>query len=558
MPLRPKKTAKRPPPPEIQLAVKQDLALGSKADITIFGGGNGGGKTQALVFLPQLPEYFSTPGCSIMLFAESVPKLTQPKGLIDKCNEWYAPFHPEGEDGFHKTQRRWTFPTAKDGAPVTITLSYVGEPGQWDGAEAAVIGVDQVEQIDDKQFFSLVSRNRTTCGARPRVFCTANPPADGREHWLTKLLTAGGWIGEDGYPLAEMDGKVRYFVRVGDDFVFGDTADELLELAEKDRAGRPIRPKSFTFVQALVDDHPDAAFAEAYRETLATLPEVERLRRLRGNWYVIEEAGKYFQRTMFLPPLEYQPSRSARQVRSWDNAWSTSEKADWTPGILESMEPDGAIYICDLLRFRGTFSHVERAVEAVAEVDGREVTIRLPKDAGAAGGLQSALAQRLGGKGYHVVLTADRGDKMTRSKPYQGCAERKQVRLANLHLTASVARALREPFEQYDREVRFDREGRRLPPQLVRVEGLDVSNISTINGWHESFLEDHVKFGRDTVAKKHIKKDCVDAAVGGYEFLVSDQEESPRKPTAQQGQAMDEMKKIVTDLFGEQSRGLKV
>lgn len=509
--------------PKIELSQKQHRALNADADITIFGGGNGGGKTQALIFLPMMAEYLERPGSACALFAESVPKLTQPGGLVDKCRTWYAPLHPDGEAGFHGTLRRWSFPTA-GGGQSSITLSFVGEPGQWDGMEAALVCIDQVEQVEERQFFSVVSRNRTTCGARPRVFATANPPEEGREHWLTRMLARGGWIGDDGFPVLEMDGKKRYYARHSDtdEFLFADTPEELEADLPRGRDGKVIPPKSVCFVQALVDDHPDAAFRDAYRQTLASLQSFERKRRLEGNWFVTEEAGKYFNAKMFGEPVPYVPTRTARLVRAWDNAWSTSDKADWTPGVLESMEPDGAIYICDLLRFRGTISHVERAIELVAEVDGKGVTIRLPKDAGPAGALQSGIAQRLGAKGYTVILTKDVGDKLTRSKAYQACAERGQIRLAQLHITAGVARQLQEPFQEYDKRVKHDHNGQPLPPQLVTVTGLDASNVSTLNGWHDVFKEEHVRFGRDTVAKKHIKKDTVDAAVGGYEVLTSE------------------------------------
>lgn len=538
-----------PPRPEIKLSEKQHKALFSDADITIFGGGNGGGKSFTLRALPLLPQYLKTPGCRTVLFAETNTKLEQANGMVDACKEMYAPLHPDGLKGFKQTpKKRWTFPTKDRDRPATIDLSFVGEPGQWDGMEAAVIGIDQVEQITWKQFDSVTGRNRSTLAVRPRVFCTANPPEDGREHWLTKLLTAGGWIGVDGYPLPEMDGKVRWYAVVDDEFIFADTPEELAAqgVLVKDRSGEDIPPKSLSFVQALVDDHPDAAFAAAYKRELAQKGEAERARRLRGNWYVVEEAGKYFQATMF-PDVDYDPSRHARGVRSWDQAWSTSEKADMTPGVLEYMEPDGLFTIFDTICFRGTFHHVEMAVEWVAEVDGRDVIIRLPKDAGAAGGLQSGLAQRLGAKGYIVVLTADRGDKLTRSKPYQACCERRQVRLAKSHTTAKVAQRLTQPFEIHNKD-----------GQIVRIEGLDVSNVVTLNGWKHVFVEHHVKFGRSTLAKKHIKKDCVDAAVGGYEVLVSEPDTSPRAPTSNEAQTMESMQQVVGDLFGRQNRGLKI
>ena len=73
-----------------------------------------------------------------------------------------------------------------------------------------------------------------------------------------------------------------------------------------------------------------------------------------------------------------------------------------------------------------------------------------------------------------------------------------------------------DDFEEHDKQ-----------GQLVRVPGLDVSAVSTRNGWVEGFVDEHVRFGRDTVAKRNIKKDTVDAAVGGYELLTNSDEPLP-------------------------------
>ena len=190
----------------VKLSPKQRAAIDSRADIVVFGGGNGPGKTFALQMLPLLPEYLNTPGCQSVIFAESNVKLEMAGGLVDKCRKWYAQAHPAGLDGYRQTpKKRWSWAT-RGGGTSTIDLSFVGEPGQWDAMEAAVICIDQVEQVEENQFFSVIGRNRTTCGARPRVFVTANPPEDGREHWLTRMLTRGGWVGEDGFPIQEMSG----------------------------------------------------------------------------------------------------------------------------------------------------------------------------------------------------------------------------------------------------------------------------------------------------------------------------------------------------------------
>ena len=94
-----------------------------------------------------------------------------------------------------------------------------------------------------------------------------------------------------------------------------------------------------------------------------------------------------------------------------------------------------------------------------------------------------------------MALTADRGDKLTRSKPYQACRAR-QIRLVrSSHPSWQVAAMLCDDFEEHDKQ-----------GQLVRVPGLDVSAVSTRNGWLEGFVDEHVRFGRDTVNKRDIKR----------------------------------------------------
>jgi phage terminase large subunit-like protein len=493
--------------PHFELSPKQQKALFSEADIVIFGGGNGGGKSFTLRALPLLPQYLNTPACRSVLFAETNVKLEQADGMVDECRKMYGALHPQGLGGYKQTpKKRWTWPSG-----ATVDLSYVGEPGQWDGMQAAIIGIDQVEQISWAQFDSITGRNRTMTGVKARTFATANPPEEGKEHWLTQLLTAGGFIDGKGWAVPEMEGRVRFYALVNDEFVFADSVEELraMNVLVKDREGVDIPPKSLTFVQALVDDHPDKAFRDSYKRELAAKGEIERARRLRGNWHATDEAGKYFRREWF-DVVIYVPTYRAEQVRSWDNAWSKSDAADATVGLLMAQEPDNFLTMRDMLRFRGSPFHVSRAVRLIAELDGPDIIIRLPFDAGRAGFDQTELARWLRARGYRVILTRDVGDKLTRSKAYQERCEGREVRLADSHLSAGVAEELTRDFVVYDAD-----------GKPIRVDGLKRSNISTLDEWHTSFLADHVRFGRDTISVKSIKKDTVDAAVGGNEVLTT-------------------------------------
>lgn len=520
---------------EISLTKKQATALSSTADIVFMGGGNGGGKTQALMYSP-IP-YLGVPGFDAVLFHESVEKIKMAGGIRDRSVKLYTPLYRPGElPQYNKTDRKWTFSIAGFEQMSSVTMSFVGEPGRWDGLEACLIAVDQAEQVSQEQFFSLVGRCRSTCGAPERVFATVNPPDEGIEHWLTAMLVAGGWIGVDGFPVDHMDGVVRYFTRDGDEFIFANTAEELEQrgLLQTDKQGKPIPPKSVTFIQALVDDNEFGS--PKYKQTLATLPEDERMRRLHGNWLVVTTAGRYF-RSEYFPIVDRMGGPKARRVRVWDNAWSGSEKADWTVGVRMAIDVDGLIYIEDVLRFRGTAAMIERALVMVAELDGPDVVIRLPHDAGAAGSLQAEWANQLGARGYTVKLTRDVGDKVTRSKPYQACCERRQVFLSKSHISFHVARDLGQPW------------------CLADGSFINGAEVSSLHDWHRQFVNEHVSFGKKSPSGRLLgKKDQVDAAVAGYLFLTDPENwtyEFPTLEPAETKQLMSAASKLFTP-----SRGL--
>lgn len=72
---------------------------------------------------------------------------------------------------------------------------------------------------------------------------SCNPDPD---HKIKELID---WhLDEDGYPIPERDGVVRYFIRRDGEFIWGSTKEELIEVY-----GDKCRPLSFTFISATID-----------------------------------------------------------------------------------------------------------------------------------------------------------------------------------------------------------------------------------------------------------------------------------------------------------------
>lgn len=102
---------------------------------------------------------------------------------------------------------------------------------------------DEANDLPEKQYHYWNSRNRDDSGLSPQSVYSFNPPED-RNHYFTRNLVNGGYIGSDYYFRPEMNGKIRYYYLPTDnidDAIWGDTPEEVavaanITLTAKDRA----------------------------------------------------------------------------------------------------------------------------------------------------------------------------------------------------------------------------------------------------------------------------------------------------------------------------------
>lgn len=101
---------------------------------------------------------------------------------------------------------------------------------------------DEANDLPEKQYHYWNSRNRDDSGVPPQSVYSYNPP--GKDHYFTRNLINGGYVGSDLWFKPEMNGVVRYYYAPSDnveDFIWGDTPEEVaraagIVLTEKDRA----------------------------------------------------------------------------------------------------------------------------------------------------------------------------------------------------------------------------------------------------------------------------------------------------------------------------------
>lgn len=247
--------------------------LASSADIVIGGGAAGVGKTFAELLEPIYHK--NVKGFTAMCFRRTTTQIRNPGGLWDKSREIYTRLAGKARE----QQLDWVFPS---GAIVKFShLEHESNIYDHQGAEYCLIIFDELTHFTKKQFFYMLSRNRSTCGVKPYVRATCNPDPDS---FVAELIE--WWIGEDGYPIPERAGKIRYFLVDNDVMVWGDSKQEVLEQVPHLKVTEDF-VKSITFIPGDIYENQKLLKTDpGYLANLMALPEEEKIRLLGGNWKI--------------------------------------------------------------------------------------------------------------------------------------------------------------------------------------------------------------------------------------------------------------------------------
>jgi predicted phage terminase large subunit-like protein len=417
----------------------QERFLQSAADICIYGGSAGSGKTFALLLEPLFD--MGNARFRAVIFRRTVPMIRQPGGLLDTSESVYPLLGAK----VNQSVLEWTFP---GGATVKLAgMELDGDRYSWQGSQIPLICFDEVQEFSENQFWFMVSRNRSTSGARSRIRCTCNPDADS---WLRTFLA--WWIDPaSGFAIKERAGVLRWFARAGDSLVWGDSREELVE-----KFGPDCSPKSCTFIPAHIGDNRILLEKDpAYLSNLKALPLVERARLLDGNWNVRATAGNYFRREFF-SIVDAAPKEIQSRVRYWDRAATEKRPGndpDATIGLLLSKDRQGIYYVEDVRKMFATPHAVEKAMRDCAEQDGRNTTVAFMQDPGSAG-VAEAQATTRALDGFCVKFAPATGSKEIRAKPVSAQAEAGNIKLVRGLWNDEFLRVLENfPAGKHDDEV---------------------------------------------------------------------------------------------------------
>lgn len=263
----------------------QMRALSSSADIVIGGGAAGVGKTFSLLLEP-LRYVQSNPEFGAVCFRRTSPQIRAQGALWDTSMGLYPA--AGGTPKESTLEWNWT-----NGGRVSFKhLQFEKDIYEWQGSQIPLILWDELPHFTKKMFFYLLTRNRSTCGVKPYVRATCNPDP---ESWVAELIA--WWIDQEtGFPIPERDGVIRWFTQSGENYVWGDSFDEVIE-----KAGHFLRPmaeefdvpvetfvKSITFISGKLADNKELLSVDpSYLANLVAQDEETVSQLFHGNWKVI-------------------------------------------------------------------------------------------------------------------------------------------------------------------------------------------------------------------------------------------------------------------------------
>ena len=138
----------------------QTAFMSSPADIIIYGGAAGGGKTYALLL--EALRHKDVKGFGAVIFRHNYNQITAEGGLWDASQKIFGQVpdaHARKSPKLH-----WRF---DGGSKLNFAHIEREEDLQsWQGTEIAYIGFDELTHFTKHQFLYMLSRNRSTCGVK--------------------------------------------------------------------------------------------------------------------------------------------------------------------------------------------------------------------------------------------------------------------------------------------------------------------------------------------------------------------------------------------------------
>jgi hypothetical protein len=335
-------------------------AFRSKADLLLYGGAAGGGKTDLICGL-ALTEHWRT-----VVFRRLAVDL---QGFWDRLTELCpAPAEQNGNI------KRLVTPDGR-----LIECGHLDKPGaerSWQGRPHDFIAFDEGAQLSAAKVNFVMGWNRSADGHRCRAVIATNPPMGGDGLWLIEWFAP--WLDEL-YPNRAEPGELRWCVTLGKGeelwTLWVDGPEPVIvqdgkvvrlatpeEIAADERREDLYDPHSRTFIPSSLNDNPHLKNT-GYRARINAMPEPMRSQLLFGKFLADTEDHEWQ-----VIPGEWIEAAMQR--------WEERKKHGRKPGPMDAIGVDvaqGGPDRTTLAPLRGSFFEEIQAVPGVSTKDGAAV-----------------------------------------------------------------------------------------------------------------------------------------------------------------------------------------
>lgn len=247
----------------------QTDAYFSRADLLLYGGSAGGGKTALLIGL-ALEEHRRS-----LIMRRNMVDMEGGGGLIEELLRIYG-----SRDGFSGKPP----PTLRTGDDRIITFgaaSNLGDEMKYQGRARDFLGIDEATHFAESQVRFLMGWVRSEIeGQRKRTVLATNPPIDNTGDWIIGMFRP--WL-DLTHPNPAKHGELRWYVTAPDGKELEVSGPEPVQMD-----GRKVLPESRTFIPAMLADNPFLA-GTGYEAKLDAMPEPLRSAMRDGNFMLARE-----------------------------------------------------------------------------------------------------------------------------------------------------------------------------------------------------------------------------------------------------------------------------
>lgn len=397
---------------------KQELMLNQGCDFAILGGAAGSGKSFVLLLYPL--KFSEDPYFRGIIFRKTTGEITGQGGLWETAVELYSNVF-DGDIKINKTEMRITFPSGG-----SIKFSHMEKSGdrfRHQGNQYSFIGFDEGTHFGKEEITYLGTRLRSARAKhKMQMVITCNPDPD----W-DYIDFVKPYLDDEGTPKAEMDGVVRYYTVVQDEFKFSDNREDLEKLRGATGEGSGVR--SYTFISATCEDNPPLLKNNPeYVGELRSKPYIDMMRLLYGNWYVRPTGSTYFERD-WCEEVDYVNEEDVvSTVRCHDFAGTLKSdinpNPDYTTSVRMRLMRDGTYIIDDIRRHRIRHGDWFDWVLKCSYNDPPSTVYYIPEDPNPAAKKASMMfARQLSEAGLFVRRLRTNRSKLDRFRPFSSMAQ---------------------------------------------------------------------------------------------------------------------------------------